>query len=202
MIGQLRGTIVYRQPPELLIDVQGVGYEVLAPMSTFYQLDENNPNITLLTHLIVREDVQQLYGFASHNERQLFRALIKVNGVGPKLALTMLSGMSAEQFVACVQNNDTSSLVRIPGIGKKTAERLLIETRDVLAQWTTVDPANQGTESAAMALGSDQLHDAISALVSLGYKSQEATRAVKQIYDASLSSEALIRLALQNNVNG
>ena len=119
MIGRLRGKIIHKQPPQLLIDVQGVGYEVDAPMSTFYQLPDAGSEVTLHTHMVVREDAQLLYGFASETERALFRHLIKINGVGPKLALTILSGMGADEFVACVQDGDAAALVRMPGIGKK-----------------------------------------------------------------------------------
>ena len=125
MIGRLRGELVSKKPPMLLIDVAGVGYEVLAPMSTFYDMADGEP-ITIITHFVVREDQQTLYGFSSEKERELFRTLIKVSGVGPKLALTILSGIEAEQFVQVINQNDVASLVRVPGIGKKTAERLAI----------------------------------------------------------------------------
>ena len=128
MIGRLTGILLVKQAPELLLDVNGVGYEVQAPMSTFYQLPELGVRVSLHTHLVVREDAQLLYGFAELPERQLFRTLIKVNGVGPRLALTILSGMDVGQFVACVQSADTATLVKLPGVGKKTAERLLVET--------------------------------------------------------------------------
>src|SRR5580700_5495650 len=132
MIGQIRGTILEKQPPQLIIDVQGVGYEIDAPMSTFYQLPDAGKQVSLFTHLIVREDAHHLYGFFTRDERLLFKTLLKVNGVGPRLALTILSSASTHEFIRCVLNNDTASLVRLPGIGKKTAERLVIEMRDKL----------------------------------------------------------------------
>jgi len=196
MIGFLRGILIDKQPPLLIIDIGGVGYEVFAPMSTFYHLPELKQSITLLTHLIVREDAHVLYGFYQRQERDLFRALIKVNGVGPKLALSVLSGISTQEFIQCVQNNDVSRLVHIPGIGKKTAQRLMIETRDALAQWST--------ETAVPGLPTDQHHiqDAISALTALGYKLNEAQRAIKQVQQNGRNSEELIRLALQNRMPG
>ena len=194
MIGRLRGRILEKKPPQLIIDVMGVGYEVFAPMSTFYNLPELNQEVILLTHMVVREDAQLLYGFAEERERSLFRALIKVNGVGPKLALTILSGIEPDIFVACVRDNDTNSLISIPGIGKKTAERLVIETRDQLAAW-------QASEDVTMLTGGNQhLQDAISALVSLGYKQNDAKRAIDKVAGQGNSSEDMIRLALQTMV--
>lgn len=197
MIGFLRGIIVDKQPPLLMIDVSGVGYEVYAPMSTFYLLPDLQQSITLLTHLVVREDAHLLYGFYQPQERELFRALIKVNGVGPKLALSILSGITTHEFVQCVQDNDVSRLVHIPGIGKKTAERLVIETRDALAHWATA--------TATITLFSSEqryIQDAVSALTSLGYKPHDAQKAIKQVQHQGTSSEELIRLALQKMVPG
>lgn len=196
MIGFLRGTIVDKQPPLLMIDVGGLGYEIHAPMSTFYHLPDLQQTVTLLTHLVVREDAHLLYGFYQRQERDLFRALIKVNGVGPKLALSILSGITTHEFVQCVQDNDVSRLVHIPGIGKKTAERLIIETRDALAHWAT--------ETITGAVSSEQhyIQDAISALTALGYKPSDAQRAIKQVQHSGRNSEELIRLALQNKAPG
>lgn len=199
MIGQLRGTIISKQPPLLILDVHGVGYEVHAPMSTFYQLPDLQQEAMLLIHFVVREDAQLLYGFHSSRERDLFRALIKVNGVGPKLALTILSGIEVDSFVQCVQNNDHSRLTCIPGIGKKTAERLLIETRDVLSQWTAQTAINELSQQSVVR---NPAQDAISALTTLGYKPAEAKRAINLIQQPDLSSEALIRLALQHIAQG
>lgn len=199
MIGQIRGTLLEKQPPLLLIDVHGIGYEVDAPMSTFYQLPDIGKDISLFTHLIIREDTHQLYGFYSRDERLLFRNLLKVNGVGPRLALTILSSVTPEDFVHCVLNQDAVNLVRIPGVGKKTAERLIIEMRDRLSDWC--QPANgaglQGKEDHNR---QQILQDAISALVSLGYKPHEASRIVTKIDDGKATSESLIRLALREMV--
>ena len=196
MIGRLTGMIIEKKPPQLILDVHGVGYEVTAPMSTFYQLPDLQQITTLLTHLVVREDAQLLYGFYSEQERSLFRALIKVNGVGPKLALTILSGIEADQFVQSIHENNTTALIKIPGVGKKTAERLIVEMRDSLSKW-------QATP-ASMALSSNQQaqQDAISALTALGYKSVDASKMVKTVNKSEFSSEQLIRLALQNMVKG
>lgn len=191
MIGFLRGKLVRKQPPLLVLDVHGVGYEVEAPMSTFYDLPEAGNEIILHTHLVVREDAQILFGFATETERRLFRSLIKVNGVGPRLALTILSGISAEAFARCVRDNDSAALTRLPGIGKKTAERLVIEMRDRLDQGqgeTTTDSAGSPRE------------EALSALVSLGYKPPEALRMLQGIKETDLSSAELIRRALQSAV--
>lgn len=199
MIGRLRGKILERQPPALLLDVNGVGYEVEAPMSTFYRLPESDALVELYTHLVVREDAQLLFGFIDALERQLFRNLIRVNGVGPKLALTILSGIEVKEFVACVNNGDTATLIRLPGVGRKTAERLLIEMRDRLGDWApadhAADPAEPGDGSPSAAA---QRRDAESALVALGYKPQEAARAIKAVRDDGAgSSEDLIRMALK-----
>src|SRR5688572_17609541 len=135
MIGQIRGILIEKQPPSLVVDVHGVGYDIDAPMSTFFQLPDVGCEVTLLTHFVVREDAHHLYGFYTREERQLFRSLLKVNGVGPKLALTILSSITPDEFVHCVLSNDAASLVRLPGVGKKTAERLIIEMRDKLSDW-------------------------------------------------------------------
>ncbi|MGM0594077.1 MAG: Holliday junction branch migration protein RuvA [Pseudomonadota bacterium] len=201
MIGRLRGTLVEKQPPLLLIDVGGVGYEVEASMGTFYQLPELGATVTLYTHLVVREDAHLLFGFASESERRLFRTLIKVNGVGAKLALTILSGINADEFARCVQDNDTASLVRLPGVGKKTAERLVVEMRDRLADWEgAVVLPGTAPATPAEATPGDDLKDAISALVSLGYKPPEASRLVSKVESEGLSSEEIIRAALKQAV--
>ncbi|MCW8935268.1 MAG: Holliday junction branch migration protein RuvA [Gammaproteobacteria bacterium] len=197
MIGRIHGKIIEKQPPQLLIDVQGVGYEIDSPMSTFYQLPNLGELVTLHTHMVVREDAQLLYGFASIVERSLFRILIKISGVGPKLALTILSGMNANEFIACVQDNDAAALVRLPGVGKKTAERLIIELRDKLKdqQVEANSAANKGVESQSVATSS--VSDAVSALVALGYKGPEASRMVRLIDSNDLGTEEIIRLSLQ-----
>lgn len=197
MIGLIRGTILEKQPPQLILDVQGVGYEIDAPMGTFYQLPDVGQPVSLFTHFVVREDAHHLYGFYAREERALFRALLKVNGVGPRLGLTILSSAAPEEFVRCVLNNDTASLVRLPGVGKKTAERLVIEMRDKLSDWYKT-PATQGIVSQQDSGSRHQiLQDAISALISLGYKQQEANRIVTKMDDGSASSEELIRRSLR-----
>jgi len=198
MIGKIRGIILEKQPPQLIVDVHGIGYEIDAPMSTFYQLPDVGQEVNLFTHFVVREDAQHLYGFYTRDERHLFRTLLKVNGVGPRLALTVLSSTAPEEFVRCVLNNDTASLVRLPGIGKKTAERLVIEMRDKLADWQHAAPAEGATLIRQENQGRHQiLQDAISALISLGYKQQEANRTVTKIDDGAATSEELIRRALR-----
>lgn len=198
MIGQINGIIAEKQPPQLLVDVNGIGYEVDAPMSTFYQLPDIGQKVKLYTHFVVREDAQQLFGFYTKDERVLFRTLLKVNGVGPRLALTILSKASPDEFVRCVLNNDTASLVRLPGVGKKTAERLVIEMRDKLSDWSGSVP-EQGdiAHDASGSARPNALQDAISALISLGYKQTEANRALSKIDNGGLTSEELIRRALQ-----
>lgn len=202
MIGRLKGLLLTKQPPTLLLDVNGVGYEVDAPMSTFYQLPDVNQEIVLHTHLVVREDVQQLCGFATESERSMFRSLIKINGVGPKLALSILSAISADDFARCIQNNDTVTLVRLPGVGKKTAERLVIEMRDKLKDWQAVS-----SEKGKVPIGmieiehnADPVEEAVSALIALGYKPPQASRMVSQIDSHDLSSEEIIRDALKASI--
>lgn len=195
MIGRLRGTLLVKQAPQLLIDVNGIGYEVSAPMSTFYSLPEIGETITLHTHLVVREDAHTLYGFATENERAMFRALIKVNGVGAKLALTILSGISADDFILCVMDNDIAGLTRLPGVGKKTAERLIIEMRDKLKDWGAA--ATSESPNLALVQPADAVADAVSALIALGYKPPEASKMVRVVDAKDLPSEEIIRQALQ-----
>ncbi|WP_286272157.1 Holliday junction branch migration protein RuvA [Thalassotalea hakodatensis] len=203
MIGRLRGTLIEKIPPEILIECAGVGYEVTMPMTSIYALPEHEQQATIFTHFVVREDAQLLYGFANKTERKLFRLLIKINGVGPKLALAILSGMSAEQFVSCVAHDDLSTIVKIPGVGKKTAERLLIEMRDKLKDWHT------DTDTTSFSLTADNIStrasdapdtkgDAINALVSLGYTNGQASKAVKAVHQQGMDSEAIIRDALKS----
>lgn len=201
MIGRLTGTIIGRQPPQLLLEVGGVGYEVEAPMSTFYALPAGDTVVTLHTHLVVREDAHLLFGFASEDERRLFRALIRVNGVGARLALAILSGMAVGEFVACVELGDAARLTSLPGIGKKTAERLIIEMRDRLKDQGDLTPASQPA-AGAPARAADPVADAVSALVALGYKPAEASRHVAALDTADRSSEDLIRDALKAMVRG
>ncbi len=197
MIGRLRGILLEKQPPNLLIDVQGVGYEVEAPMTTFYKLPEVDQEVRLFTHLIVREDAQLLFGFYSEEERHMFRTLIKVNGVGPKMAVTILSSIEAQEFANCIHESDTTRLIKLPGIGKKTAERLIVEMRDKLDNWEIkLSASNTSDKSTTLSLESD----ATSALVSLGFKPQEASRLIAGIEIEGLNSEEIIRLALKNSV--
>ncbi|QQD17577.1 Holliday junction branch migration protein RuvA [Spongiibacter nanhainus] len=196
MIARLRGILIEKQAPEIVVDVGGVGYEVLVPMTTLYQLPALGDEVALYTHFVVREDAQQLYGFADTSSRQLFRDLIKVNGVGPKMALAIQSGMDSDDFVRCVQDGDTASLVRVPGVGKKTAERLVIEMRDRLQKWQV--PA--GLASAPREAVVDAAAEAEAALVALGYKPQEASRAIAALETEGQGSDALIRQALKNMI--
>lgn len=199
MIGRIHGTLLAKQAPELLIDVNGLGYELFAPMTTFYQLPDVGSQVTLHTHLVVREDAHQLYGFLAETDRRLFRTLIKVSGVGAKLALSLLSGMSANELVMTVRSGDTSSLTRIPGVGKKTAERLIVEMRDRLNEWETKESLHSSAVTSAFdTLVQDDVRDAVSALIALGYKPPEASRMVRQIDTAGLRSEEIIRQALQS----
>lgn len=200
MIGFLRGKLLRKTPPQLLLDVQGVGYEVEAPMSTFYNLPMPGESVELFTHLIVREDAHSLFGFGSEAERSLFRALIKVNGVGPKLALTILSGLTVDEFHHCVDGNDAKALVRLPGVGQKTAERLLIDMRGRLPDLhqASMSAANPQTQRASPTASPKQ--EALSALCALGYKPQDATRMVQAIAGDDLGCEDIIRLALKGTL--
>ena len=199
MIGSLHGRLVQKTPPMLVVDVQGVGYEVEAPMSTFYQLPETGQEIHLYTHLTVRDDAHLLFGFATERERQLFRTLIKVNGVGPKMALTILSGIETDDFMRCIRDADTLRLTRLPGVGKKTAERLIVEMRDRLKDMHIPEPL----AAIRKQTGSDasRIEDAISALIALGYKPHEASRHVHAVASTGTSSEDLIREALKASLN-
>jgi len=198
MIGRLRGEIVSKHPPQLLLDVKGVGYELEAPMSTFYDLPPVGEQVTLVTHLTVREDAQMLYGFLREEDRALFRNLLKVNGVGARMALAILSGMDARQFALCVRQEDVTALTRLPGIGKKTAQRLVMELRDrvdgvptgVLAGVASLPPTDGGGDSA--------LTDAIGALTALGYKPADANRMARAADDGTKTSEEIIRAALKS----
>jgi Holliday junction DNA helicase RuvA len=200
VIGFLRGVLREKQPPGLLVEVQGVGYEVEAPMTTFYDLPAVGEPVTLFTHLAVREDAHTLYGFSKQSDRRLFRTLIKVNGVGAKLALTILSGMEAGHFAACVQAGDTASLIKLPGVGKKTAERLVVEIRDRLADWDTSAGFVPGSAPLAGADVANPVEEAVSALTALGYKAQDASRMVRAVDSKNLSTEDIIRTALQATV--
>lgn len=196
MIGFLRGRLAAKHPPQLLVDVGGVGYEVEAPMSTFYVLPPTGADVSLFTHLVVREDAHVLFGFGSERERKLFRELIKVSNVGPKLALALLSGMSVDNFLACIEAQDADTLVKIPGVGRKTAERLLIEMKDRVKHVTGLDFALPAVEGAVNS-GNGAQSEAFSALVALGYKPAEVTRLLKSVDPSAKTTEELIRGALQ-----
>ena len=200
MIGRIRGILVHKQAPLILVEVGGVGYELQVPMTTLFQLPELGTEVSLVTHFVVREDAQLLYGFIEEGDRSLFRQLIRVNGVGPKLALTILSGMDAKSFARCVQRDDISSLIALPGVGKKTAERLLVEMRDKLKDWfgRLENVAGEGVSPAPLP---DITADAEGALITLGYKPQDAGRMVAAVNDDSvMDSEELIRRALKSVV--
>ncbi|WP_150305501.1 Holliday junction branch migration protein RuvA [Pseudomonas saliphila] len=199
MIGRLTGILLEKQPPYILLDVQGVGYELDAPMSTFYQLPVLGEQVTLHTHMVVREDAQLLYAFCAKRDRALFRELIRLNGVGPKLALALMSGMEVDELVRAVQSQDTSVLVKVPGVGKKTAERLLVELKDRFKAWETI-PGSFKPLVTGVATPPSMTADAVSALITLGYKPQEASKAVAAVDEEGLSSEELIRRALKGMV--
>jgi Holliday junction DNA helicase RuvA len=192
MIGSVRGRIASKTPPQLMVDVGGLGYELEAPMSTFFHLPPVGEEVRLLTHLVVREDAHILYAFATEGERRLFRSLIRVSGVGPKIALALLSGISVEAFSRCVVNEDIAALIRVPGIGRKTAERLVIELRDRL----TTPEATPGATPPAAGVVSPET-EAYGALIALGYRPAEATRLLKAAGPGTHSTEELIRRALQ-----
>ena len=200
MIGRLKGEIVAKHPPQVLIDVAGVGYEVEAPMSTFYDLPAVGESVTLITHLVVREDAHVLYGFLRERDRALFRNLLKVTGVGAKMALAILSGMDAQQFALCVEQEDITALSRLPGIGKKTAQRLVMEMKD-----RVMDLGFQAVPAAGARLGvtavsavePSALSDAVSALIALGYRPADANRMARSVDDGAKNSEEIIRAALK-----
>lgn len=196
MIGRLTGQLVEKVPPDLMVDVNGVGYELTASMTTFYDLPAVGEKVVLYTHFQVKEDAHSLFAFSSKDERALFRVLVKVNGVGPKMALSVLSSMSSEELIQFVQDSDVSALTRIPGVGKKTAERLIIELRDKLGQAAKKDLFN--APSVLRQVQSDPRQEAEAALIALGYKPQEASRAIAQVPVTSDSSEQVIKMALKN----
>lgn len=204
MIGRIRGVLVEKSPGQALVECAGLGYEVDIPYTTFFHLPEPGQELTLHTHFSVREDAQSLFGFAIRLDRNLFRQLIKVNGVGPKLALGILSGLDAAQFIRCVEARDVNALVKLPGVGKKTAERLLIEMVDRIKQLEGqfVPGASGGgsTETQTEPPAHKPADEAEAALIALGYKPQEASRAVSKVAEAGMTREELIRLALKNMI--
>lgn len=192
MIGYLRGVLMHKEPPALVLEVGGVGYELEAPMTTFYDLPAVGETVALHTHLVVREDAHLLFGFARETQRRQFRALLKVSGIGPRVALAVLSGLNESDLAHCVAEEDVGRLTQVPGIGRKTAERLIVELRDKFSQ----EPA---VASAAASIASDvrdPVAEAVSALIALGYKPPEASRAVRGVAGEGLSAEEIIRQAL------
>ncbi len=189
MIGYLSGRLMQKQPPFLLLDVGGVGYELEAPMTTFYDLPEDDQPVSLFVHLVVREDAQLLFGFSDQPQRELFRRLLRINGVGPRVALAILSTLSTSQFITCIHQEDVSALIRVPGIGKKTAQRMILDLRDRIDSLGVVDDTATGNASS--------VQDAIGALLALGYKTADANRALRAVETEGLRREDLIRKALQ-----
>ncbi|MEX2481082.1 MAG: Holliday junction branch migration protein RuvA [Gammaproteobacteria bacterium] len=194
MIGRISGVLIEKKPPQIIVDCHGVGYEIEAPMTTIWALPELHEPVSLYTHLAVRDDAHLLYGFSSASERTLFRALLKVNGVGTRMALVILSGMTADEFAACVQAGDTARLSTLPGIGKKTAERLIVEMRDRVSHFTDSAPRLASGGHAA----DDAVADAVSGLIALGYKPQDASKFVHALDTAQMTSEAIIREVLKS----
>ena len=196
MIGHLKGKIINKTPPEILLEVQGIGYEVLCPMSTIYELDNLYDDVLLFTHLSIKEDAHTLFGFITKDEKNVFRELIRVNGVGPKVALAILSNLSVHSLVECISTEDADLLAKTPGIGKKTALKLIVELQDRLSKLDLVGSLANSIEIKQNSNPNSK--QAIEALQSLGFKAKEANRMVSKIEDIELSTEQLIRLALQN----
>ena len=191
MIGSLRGRLTLKQAPSIIIECQGVGYDVDTPMSTFLELPSIGAELLLFTHLVVREDAQTLYGFATEEERALFRMLLRISGVGAKMGLAILSAMSVDGFRRCVEYEDTASLVKVPGIGKKTADRLIIEMRD------RIETPTARTDSGQVTVEAGARSEAMDALIALGYKPREVNNLIGEVDIAGKSAEDIIRLALR-----
>ncbi|MDX5151796.1 MAG: Holliday junction branch migration protein RuvA [Acidiferrobacterales bacterium] len=193
MIGRIHGILLQKEPPAMLVDVGGIGYELEAPMTTFYDLPPTGSEVTLHTHLVIREDAHLLFGFSRLSQRSLFRNLLKVNGIGPRVALAILSGMNEDEFALCISSEDVTRITKVPGIGKKTAERLIVEMRDKVEAGDVALPA----VSSSTAL-TDPTSEAVSALMALGYKGNEASRLVRNVSGEDLTTEDIIRQALRN----
>lgn len=200
MIGRITGVLIEKRPPQLVVDCNGVGYELEAPMTTFWSLPELNERVSLFTHLAVRDDAHLLYGFANEGERALFRSLLKVNGVGTKMALAILSGMDADAFAECVNTGDAGRLTALPGVGKKTAERLIVEMRDRVGALADTGAAATAAPARGAAAPADPAADAISGLIALGYKPQEASKYVHALDVGDMRSEDIIREVLRSLV--
>jgi holliday junction DNA helicase RuvA len=198
MIGFLKGRLALKQPPTVVVDVNGVGYELEAPMSTFYGLPAAGESVALFTHLVVREDAHILFGFGTDSERRLFRGLLKISGVGPKIALGILSGASVDDFLRIIEAEDVAMLTRIPGIGRKTAERVIIEMRDSVQKLAVPSSGMGGASGSAGALSAQS--EAFAALIALGYKPPEATRLLKAADEPGLTTTEIIRRALKSAV--
>ena len=196
MIGQLKGKVISKNPPEILLEVRGIGYEILCPMSTFYQLSDSSEDTLLHTHLSIKEDSHTLFGFVTKDEKIIFRELIRVNGVGPKVALAILSHLPVSSLIECISNEDSDLLAKTPGIGKKTALKLIVELQDRLSKLELI--GSNGSTLEFKQNTNPNSTQAIEALQSLGFKTKEANKMVSKINDTSLSTEQLIRLALQN----
>jgi Holliday junction DNA helicase RuvA len=206
MIGRIKGILIDKQANQILLDVNGLAYEIEVPMSTLFQLPEPGKETILHTHLVVREDAQLLYGFFENHERTLFRLLIKLNGVGPKMALGILSGLNIRELAECVRHNDINALLRLPGVGKKTAERLIIELRDKLKDWYQEEPESKSDGTSAQLSSqttSSSIREAEDALIALGYKPQDASKAINQVAlsleekGQQIETSILVRLALK-----
>ncbi len=202
MIGQLRGILLSKQPPALMLDVQGVGYELDAPMTTFYDLPQEGVELMLHTHLVVREDAQLLFGFSTENQRNLFRHLLKISGIGPRVGLAILSGLSVKEFRLCINGEDVVRLTKVPGIGRKTAERVILELRG-----KQLPGMSEGDDVPTPGSSDEIRSDAISALTALGYRGKEAEKIITKLAEQSdgseaLTSESLIRQALQSMSGG
>ena len=196
MIGHLKGKIISKNPPEVLLEVGGIGYEILCPLSTFYQLDNASEDTLLFTHLSIKEDAHTLFGFITKDEKSIFRELIRVNGVGPKVSLEILSHLSVNSLIECISSEDADLLAKTPGIGKKTALKLIVELQDRLSKLELV--GSPGINNEFKQSGNPNSMQAIEALQSLGFKTKEANKMVSKISEQNLSTEQLIRLALQN----
>ena len=196
MIGHLKGQIISKNPPEILMEVGGIGYELLCPMSTFYELGNLNDELLLFTHLSIKEDAHTLFGFISKDEKNIFRELIRVNGVGPKVALAILSHLSVTSLIECIATEDSDLLAKTPGIGKKTALKLIVELQDRLSKVELV--SSHSRTNRFRQSSNPNAKQAIEALQSLGFKTKEANKMVSKIEDKDLTTEQLIRLALQN----
>ncbi len=195
MIGRIRGLLIEKKPPIVCVDVHGIGFQILAPLSTCLQLPALSEEVTLFTELVVREDSQTLYGFIRESDKSLFQKVIKISGIGPKLALGILSGMEPHIFAQCVENNDVASLTKLPGVGKKTAERMVIELREKLQAWLVHESLGEYS-STALTMSSGAKAEAIAGLEALGYKPKEAQKAVAKVYQDGKSAEVLIKESL------